>query len=318
MLVHIPAGDITTGIRSITDITVLLSLVSGLAVALLAILLLQRIYSPIRSITSDMAKINLGGHGMRINSLPENELGELANGINDMLDELNASTWRIIAAQNDLYELDLANKKSQILALQSQINPHFLYNTLDCISGMALEYNTAPIASIVASMSKIFRYAVGDEPLVSLSQELACTEHYLTIMRLRYDADTQLIQDIPDPIRPLFILRMTLQPLVENAFVHGLEEAGGNGVIRIAARIQGEYLIVQVTNSGSGLDDAQVAAINGTLRQSRTRDTDIGGGLALVNIHRRLLLSGGEPCGLAASVTPEGETCFTLTFKCEG
>lgn len=316
ILTAVPQKALSAQMDNIRLFTVLLSVCSGLLILLMAFLLIRGIYHPIRSMAEDMSKVSLGDRGLRIRSLSRNELGTLAGHINTMLDELNESARQILTTQNHLYELELTEKKSQMLALQSQINPHFLYNTLECIQSIALEHHVQQVATITSSMAKIFRYAIGESGTAALEEELACVKHYLTIMRIRFESEVLLELDIPADILPLPILRMTLQPIVENAFTHGLEKSGGEGIIRITARKQEQTLTVSVYNSGGSLTPEEAERMNRTLREKTgsSPDAHINGGVALVNIHRRLQLYGVPESGIYVSVTQERLTCFTLVF----
>ncbi len=316
ILTAVPQKALSAQMDNIRLFTVVLSTCSALLILLMAFLLIRGIYHPIRSMAEDMSKVSLGDRGLRIKSPSRNELGNLAGHINTMLDELNESARQILATQNHLYELELAEKKSQMLALQSQINPHFLYNTLECIQSIALEHHVQSVATITSSMAKIFRYAIGASGTAALEEELTCVKHYLTIMRIRFDSEVRLELDIPASTLPLPILRMTLQPIVENAFTHGLEKSGGEGLIRITARKQEQTLTVSVYNSGDSLTSEEAERMNRTLQENTgsSPDAHINGGLALVNIHRRLQLYGVPGSGVHVSVTQEGLTCFTLVF----
>lgn len=316
LLTAVPQKVLSGQLDRLQTVTILLSAGSGLLILAAAFFLIRNIYRPIRFMTEGMSQVSLGDHSLRIQSSSKNELGELADHINHMLDELNQSARKIIYTQNHLYELELAEKKSQMLALQSQINPHFLYNTLECIQSIAVMNHVPEIAAITSAMSRIFRYAIGESGTASLSEELACVKHYLTIMRIRFDCDTRLELEIPDECLELPVLRMVLQPIVENAFNHGLERDGGEGLIRITAVRREKTLSVCVANSGNSLSAEAAEEMNRTLRRNPApnADANINGGVALVNIHRRLQLYGGMDSGIRVSVTAEGLTCFTLTF----
>lgn len=314
ILTAVPQRLLSSQMGQIQRITILLSIGSGVLVLVVAALLLVNIYCPIRSMAEDMSKVHLGDRELRIQSPSHNELGDLAYHINGMLDALQDSAREIIHTQNNLYQLELAEKKSQMLALQSQINPHFLYNTLECIQAIAVLHHVPQIATITSSMAKIFRYAIGQSGTSPLSDELTCVQHYLNIMRIRFDCEARLELEIPEEYLRLPVLRMTLQPIVENAFAYGLEKNGGEGYIRITAQRHGNRLWISIYNSGNSLTAEAAQQINQALRGALVQNANINGGLALINIQHRLRLYGGPDSGIRVSVTEDGLACFTLVF----
>lgn len=299
-------------------LAVILSILSGGLILLIAIILIKNIYQPIRRIVEDMDTIRLGHRDHRVRITSHNELGKLAAHTNSMLEELDASANRLLMTQQSLYEAELAEKKSQMQALQSQINPHFLYNTLECMQGIAMEHQIHDIVKIASSMARIFRYSIASSSHSTLGEELSCVKHYLSIMQIRFGSEVTLVFDVPEACLGLSILRMTLQPIVENAFTHGLENNGGDGLIRITARQAPDTLVVSVSNSGKVLSAADAALMNQRFRKNAVHapDANINGGVALMNINRRLMLSDPVNGGIQVSTTDDGLTCFTLTFRC--
>ena len=304
------------GVGNLRLAMIALSVLSGVVILFIAVLLMRSITTPIQSMATDMSKVHLGNRNIRVNSPSGNELGELAEHINAMLDELDASARKIILTQNHLYEAELAERKSQMLALQSQINPHFLYNTLECVQSIALVYGAEKIETIASSMAGIYRYAIGEDSAVTIEEELDCVNHYLRIMRIRFDCNALLELDIPRELMGCKIMRMSLQPLAENAFTHGLERTGGEGFIRIGASEREGRIYLSVINSGGTISNEKAREINDMLRKNPefSEDYHINGGLALININRRLQLSGGPESGVFVDVTEEGYTRFTLVF----
>lgn len=303
---------------NIVLIAIILSMFSILLIVFIAIVLLTNIYKPIRQMYTDMTEIRLGNPKQRIRVISSNEIGELATHVNTMLDELDASAEQIVTTQQTLYETELAERRSQIKALQSQINPHFLYNTLECIQGIALENDVMDIVNISSSMAKIFRYSIAASSFSTLGEELNCVKHYLTIMRIRFNSSVPLELNVPHDCLDLPIMRMTLQPIVENAFTHGLEQQSGEGCIRITAERDAAILRVSIANSGKPIEHHIIDEMNRRFQKNEnySPNANINGGVALVNINRRLLLSDPVNGGIRVSNTDDNMTCFTLTFPC--
>ena len=167
-------------------------------------------------------------------------------------------------------------------------------------------------------MARIFRYSIASSNESTLGEELNCVKHYLTIMRMRFNTSVPLELEIPEDCLNLPIMRMTLQPIVENAFTHGLEQQSGEGLIRITAQRESSILRVSVANSGKAIEPHIIEEMNRRFRENAdfTTDANINGGVALVNINRRLMLSDPINGGIRVSATEDGMTSFALTFCC--
>src|SRR5690606_40501334 len=125
-----------------------------------------------------------------------NEIAVIGGYINDMLDRTELMTQKILDAQNALYMAQISETRAQISLLQSQINPHFLYNTLECIRSIALYYGVTEIVDISTCMGKIFRYALKEEEIVTIENELECVQDYFTIISIRYGVRFSLMLDV--------------------------------------------------------------------------------------------------------------------------
>ena len=199
-----------------------------------------------------------------------------------------------------------------MIALQSQINPHFLYNTLNCIQSIALENQLKDIATITSCMAKIYRYSIGENNAATLKDELGCVNDYLKIMRIRFQCSARLEVDVPDDLLNASIMRMSLQPIVENAFTHGLEKVRQR-LYQNYGFYAGEHLVITVTNSGKTLKPQQAQEINDKLRNDTflLEDYNINGGIALVNINRRLAFPATWLRSVFVSVTDDGYSCLS-------
>lgn len=240
---------------------------------------------------------------------PREEDGQcLSTGerLRNLLAETNENTRRQVSTA-------LADTQAETGALQSQVNPHFLYNTLDSIRGQALIDRSPVIADMTEALSVLFRYSIsrsGD--LVTLREEFRCVEKYLMIQQLRFSGKFSFKKQIDGHLLSSLIPRLTLQPIVENAIYHGLETRAEDGVITLALEQYGGYLVVRVSDNGSGMTESQLLAINEKLRVSSLASVaptaKKGSGIALGNVHRRIRLAFGESYGLVVSSLPGSGT----------
>ena len=183
---------------------------------------------------------------------------------------------RIVRENNELNErlmqASLKEKEAELRALQAQIKPHFLYNTLDSIYWMAVMHNNQDIAQIAVSLSESFKLSLnkGKETIL-VFKELQHIEHYMTIQNIRYNNRFSYIQDVEQTLMGMEILKLLLQPLVENAIYHGLEPKMGEGTIRLTGRIASGYIYFTVEDDGVGIEHMDVVEQGYGLKNVRER-----------------------------------------------
>jgi two-component system sensor histidine kinase YesM len=198
--------------------------------------------------------------------------------------------------QTELYRADLAKKEAEFRALQSRINPHFLYNTLDCIRVIAYTRNVQEIVSITSAMAKMFRYAISKDNTVTVAEELACISDYMDIIKVRYNNRFVMEKLVDRRILPCKMLKFILQPLIENAVTHGLEKKGGAGKVRISGDVdeRGD-LYFEIYDTGAGIEEEKLAAIN----RAMTKEGYDEGNFAISNICHRLKNAFGPEYGIS-------------------
>lgn len=222
-----------------------------------------------------------------------------------------------------LYESEVLRQQTELMALQSQINPHFLYNTLDSIRGLALLNEVKEIADMAEALSRLFRSMVSKEgQLISLSEELISIQSYMTIQQFRFNNRFVFINNINDP----FLLscqmpNLLLQPIVENAIVHGLDDINGAGYVAISAYATQYRLVISIEDNGCGIKPEKLDEINqslqndsSTLQKESKEKADNGTGIALQNINKRIRLQFGNPYGLSIMSTENIGTVIELTL----
>lgn len=203
-------------------------------------------------------------------------------------------------------EMRFQQKQAEYLALQNQINPHFLYNTLEAIRADALIAGVDQITDTTEALATFFRYTITDvDRLVTLSDELENVEDYFTIQKFRFGDRMDLELELNDEeLLSARMPRLVLQPLVENAVVHGLEEKTGEGIVKVVVESSRNVLYVYVKDDGVGMDTEQMEKLNEIFSaQNRTRKRfgdgkNRKGGIALPNVNSRIKLLFGEDYGL--------------------
>ena len=218
--------------------------------------------------------------------------------------------------------MDLNKRQAQYLALQNQINPHFLYNTLESIRGEALIAGLDGVADMTEALAKFFRYTITKvENLVSVEEELDNCETYFGIQKYRFGDRLNLhIEYDPDEYEKIMncrIPKLTLQPILENSIIHGTELKLGAGNLYIRFACTEERLIICVSDDGVGMDEEKLTALNrklGRANDSLNSSEEEKGGIALVNVNNRIHLIFGDEYGMHVYSVPERGTDVEITI----
>lgn len=229
---------------------------------------------------------------------------------------------KVAGALDKQRQLQNAMKQAEFLALQNQINPHFLYNTLEAIRGDALQAGLFNIVDVAEALATYFRYTISKvNRLVTLSDELRNAQSYFAIQKYRYgDRVNMQVLYAPEDERLLQarMPKLTLQPIIENAIAHGLEPKVAAGHIVIRFECTKSRLLIEISDDGVGVAPAALEALNARLGNTSpeyvSSQLDREGGIALVNVNNRLRLLFGEPYGITLDSTPGLGTDVTITL----
>lgn len=305
----IPQSVIKEPIWSLVPYGVLIFLASVAILAVASVATIRAITRPVEDIVRSMDKIRSTQHYEEIHTPLHNEVSVIASHFNRMMRKIADSDRQLYEAEKKMLALDLSKVQAELSFYQSQINPHFLYNTLESIRSMALVYGVEEIEKIALSTAKVFRYAVKAGNMVTLADELDCTREYLNIMCLRFPERYSFEMDVPEMMMGMPMLKMTLQPVVENCFKHGFDETIDQGLIRITASMHHDSYCITVEDNGKGMDTEMMKRLETYFSQglsvenTENSETAVG----LINTHSRLKLAFGDAAGLsAAACTPHG------------
>ncbi|MDP4183171.1 MAG: histidine kinase, partial [Bacillota bacterium] len=214
---------------------------------------------------------------------------------------------------NMVYYNQLKQKEAELNSLQSKINPHFLYNTLESIRGAALYHGIDSIAQMSKSLSLLFRYSINKNVVVTAREEIDNLNNYITIQNFRHDDKFNVILNIPDKAYDYKMLKMILQPIVENCIKHGLEMKLGKGTIRISIFDYGSIIKIEVCDDGDGISDEKIDELNKLMTEGDTTDvndnqTAEGTGIGLQNVNSRIKLYFGNQYGVKICKADSGTT----------
>ncbi|WP_419872561.1 sensor histidine kinase [Candidatus Pristimantibacillus sp. PTI5] len=266
---------------------------------------------PIKRLHEYVKRVETGDFSCKVSVDSKDEIGLLSHGFNKMVERLSRLLEEIYFSKLKATELNLRQKDTELKMLQAQINPHFLYNSLDTIRGMALLYDRDEISVMAASLARLLRYNVKEEaPQVTVRQEVEIGDIYLRIQKFRFEEKLDYLVDIPDWALDQKIAKFTLQPLIENCIVHGLEPRSGTTHIVISAERSPDNGIftLLITDSGPGIHPTMLSEL---IRKLDLREGIelTGKHIGLMNVHRRIRLIHGDDFGLFIVSQPgEGTT----------
>ena len=265
-------------------------------------ILTRSIAKPVSQLDKAMEKVKAGDLSIRVRSTRNDELGRLTESFNRMVIDLNSYLEERVQKQKDLNETTLR-------LYQTQLNPHFLYNTLDTIKWNARIRQIPEIAVLAENLAVILRKSISSKPFIPLKEELDTIDSYIRIQKIRFSGRFLYETEIPDQLEECMIPKMILQPLVENAIIHGLDGCD-NGYICIYAAQKDGVLSISVTDDGCGMSADMVDWINSPAPAKRD------GHLGLYNVIQILKIYYGETYGMHAQVEEDGTTVtLRLPFR---
>ena len=261
---------------------------------------------PIDRLEEVTAKLAEGTLDARLTETEVAELRNLTVQVNTMADRLEDMMEKSHKDERNL-------RKAELRMLQAQINPHFLYNTLDAIIWKAEACEKDEVIQLTSALSNFFRISLSSgADWIPIRQERKHIEGYLTIQQTRYRDIMRYEIDIPDEIGEYYILKLLLQPLVENALYHGIKIKRGGGTIRVVGRVVDDMLEFSVTDTGTGMTPEQLEMLNERMKAGQPTVSEGSGGFGLVNVNLRLRLYYNQAEGLQIM---SDETGTTVSFR---
>jgi two-component system, sensor histidine kinase YesM len=317
LVVSMPLEDLRKPINNIRRNTIYMSIITLVIALLFATQFGKSLVGPVRTLKQGMLQTEQGNWVQLPLTGRNDEMDDLTRRFNMMVSRLSGLVDKVYKAEIKEREIQIERQKAEFQALQLQVNPHFLYNTLETIACYAVIQDSKEITGIVKYLADMFRYAVKtDIEEVTIANELKHVLNYLQIINYRTGGEFEIEVPLPPEYLLRNMVRLTLQPLVENAFQHafpdGLEK---HHYIRIDGyMMKDNEFIVTVEDNGAGITEEKLIALNEKLELNKLPDVepDHKGGIGLVNVHRRIQMVFGEQYGLAIESKPGQGTKMLL------
>ncbi|QAY68012.1 cache domain-containing sensor histidine kinase [Paenibacillus protaetiae] len=287
----VPMNELSSDTKMIRNVTVYAVLGSFILCLLMIILFSYKVLSPLNRVRRSMKALESENFSVVLPVKGNDEIAMISRSFNRM-------SRRLGELINEVYAGQLKQKEAELKALQAQINPHFLYNTLDTIYWMARMEKAYESSKLVQALSKLFRLSLnsGNEQ-TTVASEVEHLKSYILIQEKRFEDSIRFeIQAEPEAMACKTV-KLVLQPLVENAIHHGIEKKGKHGTVRITISREGEELVYRITDDGAGADEAEITAL---LQQIK----DGNRGFGIKNVNDRIHLICGQEYGLSFQTSP--------------
>ncbi|GEN56384.1 histidine kinase [Halolactibacillus alkaliphilus] len=285
----IPFREYSSQNRYVLWLTTYSVLIAIVLITSLVVFFIAKVFKPLTSLTESIQNSNPGECINTVVSYSNNEIG-------DLIISYNSLNERIEILMDEVKKNESIKRTLDLQALQSQINPHFLYNTLASVHWIALSTKSYDIVKVVSHLSDFLRFSLnkGNE-YCTIEQEVGNLIHYLEILKIRYPNSFQLNLTIPEKLKQCTMLKLVLQPLIENSINHGFFAVENYyGVIDVIAKEQGQYIQFEVKDNGIGISEQKLKELNQQFDYDQNSEVVVGKNYGLRNVNLRLILHFGE------------------------
>ncbi|MFI2857540.1 sensor histidine kinase [Paenibacillus sp. JSM ZJ436] len=298
-----PVAEMAEGYQGIRDTIVLVASIGILIAISLPALLIVNYSKRTNNIIRFMRKVETGDFVARIQDTKEDQLGQIAHSFNEMLDEL-------VQYIDKVYKAEINEKNAELSALQARINPHFLYNTLEVIRMRALSRGARDVGDMIYSLSVLFKNMVQKKENYTLKDELEACRLYLELFRIRYKDKFIYNLHVDEELKEMPMIKMSLQPLIENYIVHGILPEREDNRIEILAECHEDQVEVTVRDNGKGMSPEELESLQLRLSTGEAPGESFG----LRSVSERLRLTYGPQSRMEIDSTEDEGTTVKLMF----
>lgn len=291
------------GIQYLTVIIIVLTIIIGVTVS---VIIAQSLISPLENTVNALEKFSRGDFAVRLKENRCDEIGKLNRIFNKAIKEINELMQKVTQSE-------ILNKEMEFKTLQSQMNPHFLYNTLDAINWLAFKEKQTEICNLVAAISSLIRASISNKKsIITIEQELDYVKNYIYIQHIRYKDRFDIIYDIDESLLKQAVPKLIIQPIVENAIIHGIENSKNKNLLYISVKRENECIIIIVKDTGIGMTDEKVSELLKEPLNAEGDEQKAHTNLGLYAVHKRIQLMYGDLYGLTVQSQAGEGTIVTL------
>ncbi|WP_135555950.1 cache domain-containing sensor histidine kinase [Paenibacillus cymbidii] len=288
---EIPLNEVSDDVKLLRSIMIVTFALSFLVILLMTYFWINRRLKPIYKLSRAMLDAGKGNFGKTLKRIPRNEIGLL-------IKQFNTMSVNILHLLEENRQMEDEKRVQEVKALQAQINPHFLYNTLNAIKYMAIVSGAQNVAESITILGNIIRPIFKERSIMyQLREEIEFVRNYIEILNIRFGNNISLKYEISEQCLDCKVPRFLLQPIIENSIIHGIETSDSEEIISISVISESDSLILAITDSGIGMDEGKVRELNDSLRNPVT-ETNEGAGIGIRNVNRRIQLHYGKQYGL--------------------
>ncbi|BFT72595.1 sensor histidine kinase [Paenibacillus sp. P36] len=320
IVVEIPNEILLRGINDIRKQQLILVAVALLLLIVPLLFVINNILQPLKKMMRLINEMRMGQKSHLSKHIQVDgyaEMTVMTTRFNEMMAEIEELTEHLVEGKRLLYESELVKRRAELSYLQSQINPHFLYNTLESIKGTAVDEGASRVFELTKALALFLRFSIKGPEMVTLDRELTIIRNYIYIHQIRFGDRLQVEYDVAENCLPCYIPKMILQPIVENAIYHGLEPLQRNGRLVITASMDGKDLSLSVQDNGAGIGVDRLAQIRASIANQSDQlapDSASEPSIGLLNVHDRIRLMFGEAYGLQLTSRPMEGTRIVLNM----
>lgn len=281
----VPFEELIKEVSVVREMTIFVIIIASFLAFLLSYFISNKITTPIKKLTQIMQKVEAGNLEVTADVKRKDEIGALGRSFNSMISRINTLI-------EEVYKIKISKKEAELRALQAQINPHFLYNTLDVIYWTSRIEGAPKTGEIVNALAKLFRLALnkGNE-ITTIEKEVEHLNNYLIIQKIRYEEEPDIVVDVDPAIYKCRTIKLILQPMVENALLHGIAEIDARGSVKVIGRDIGEDILFEIIDNGVGMEEERIKEIF-------EADVEEKKGYGIKNVDERIKLYYGENYGI--------------------
>jgi len=307
-------SGMTSTARQNGILTMWIAILSVMLAILVAVVVTRSISEPVNDMLSAMDEVGEGDLSVKVIDMDHSrdEHGQLSERFNDMVLQLRKLIDEVYKARLKESNLEFLRKEAELNALQQQINPHFLYNTLESIFWTAEERGAEDISEMVTALGNFFRSSINKGlAFVRIEEEVANARNYIYLQKIRFHDRFDVNWDIDPEILKYKTLKLVLQPIIENAIVHGVENMAKGGIIDISGRKIGDVIEICVIDNGKGIEKDELERLSAFINEAQV---DVTQHVGIKNVNQRIKLYFGSQYGLEIMSDPGGGTKVIIRF----